>query len=192
MIRNFIEKIKINIKKMSSKKKLIYSILFLVFMLILYRLIVINDSDSEIDYSNIINGESIYSSTTYLEDLDTYAQLNTIANDFILTCSGRSYMNGKEMSLDSIYKYCTYNGYKKSISKGNFIDKANNFYSKLQNYADSNGNYIPDNIVQYTDNFYLIKYLYADSSDDQNSHVECYLGIALDNIRSKYYIWYVE
>lgn len=188
MINKTLNNIIIKIRSLSNRKKLIVSILILLLLVILTKIFDNISSNVEIDYEELSNINTIYSLTTSIDDLDIYIQLKSIADDFIVNCS-----ENNDDILKDIYNSCIYNEYRSYISKTEFINKSHSFYNKLVEANGYSNMYIPDNIVNYKDNFYILRYVYSfDNNENKSEEIECYLGIALDTTKSKYYIWYIE
>lgn len=191
-IRKIILSIKNRIEGLSSRNKFFLACIVLAIIIIFSKIIGIFDTTSVIDYDSINSGEEIYTVSFSLDDFDKYIQLKTIADDFLLTCSGSNVSDdGNDITLDQLYKYCLYPEYKSQISRNAFIKLSNDFYSKINNINISE--IVPTNIVEYKDDFYLIRYSINNINDESSqSIINLYLGIFLDTINSKYYIWYIE
>lgn len=189
IVSNLKNKIIKIISNLTSIQKLMYSIIFLLIMIFITKFLfgyIFSDNLLNIDYKSI-SGDSLYSLSSIIYDDNTYAQVKTIADNFINSISllSSQYDNS---SIDTIYNYCLYSEYKKTISKKEFIEKSSDFYNNVSKIYYNNGDIIPDAITQYRNNFYLIKYVV----DDGDNSIESYLGIALDVDNQKYYIWYLE
>lgn len=189
IVSNLKNKIIKIISNLTSIQKLMYSIIFLLIMIFITKFLfgyIFSDNLLNIDYKSI-SGDSLYSLSSIIYDDNTYAQVKTIADNFINSISllSSQYDNS---SIDTIYNYCLYSEYKKTISKKEFIEKSSDFYNNVSKIYYNNCDIIPDAITQYRNNFYLIKYVV----DDGDNSIESYLGIALDVDNQKYYIWYLE
>lgn len=187
-IKNKYNFLKNKILNMTNIQKLYLAIIFLIIIFILTKLMSsFNTNTLDINYKEI-TGSLLYPLTNEIIDKDVYVQLKSIADEFISICGGNFYKDNTNVTVEEIYASCLYDEYKRSISKSDFINASNNFYSKLTNDNSVESNYIPYNITQFKGDFYLVRYNY----DIDNSTSECYLGIALSSSENKYYIWFVE
>ena len=118
IVSNLKNKIIKIISNLTSIQKLMYSIIFLLIMIFITKFLfgyIFSDNLLNIDYKSI-SGDSLYSLSSIIYDDNTYAQVKTIADNFINSISllSSQYDNS---SIDTIYNYCLYSEYKKTISK---------------------------------------------------------------------------
>lgn len=188
--RKYIEKIKLVYANMNTNQKLISSIVFLVIMIILVKVlssVAIKERNGGIDYNNT-NGKDISLTLSSITDDDLYVTLKNISDDVISKFLGNQYDKNKVISVNTIYKEILTSAYTESISKGKFNDIADAFINKINVIKQEYTELIPSNIVEYSDNYYLVKYKYEINEEE----IELYIGIAVDTTRNIYYIWYIE
>ena len=188
--RKYIEKIKLVYANMNTNQKLISSIVFLVIMIILVKVlssVAIKERNGGIDYNNT-NGKDISLTLSSITDDDLYVTLKNISDDVISKFLGNQYDKNKVISVNTIYKEILTSAYTESISKGKFNDIADAFINKINVIKQEYTELIPSNIVEHSDNYYLVKYKYEINEEE----IELYIGIAVDTTRNIYYIWYIE
>ncbi len=184
-INVLISKINEKVNSLSNIQKLFTSIVFLIIMIFITNVLfqkVLKNNQLMIDYKSS-NIEDLYSvSYTFYDESDLYAQIKNIADNIIIGLNKTN--SNDELTKENIYKYCLYPEYKDNISKSKYKKNVDNFLSKINVYVDSNIGCIPDSIVKYKENFYIV--CYKDESDN-----EAYLGIMLSPEYKKFYIWYI-
>ncbi len=166
------------IKDMSWRNKLIYSIIIvIIFALLFYLIIQGSNSANDIEY-DYLTSEYINIASSYVS-LNEYAIVKEISDNFIAEINSN-------YSIEEIYRYCIFEEYKEIISGKQLNDKLTEIKSKLSTIVEENSNLLPDHISKYKDNFYIVNF------KGVNSEITVWIGIALDNVNSKYYIWYLE
>ena len=166
--RKYIEKIKLVYANMNTNQKLISSIVFLVIMIILVKVlssVAIKERNGGIDYNNT-NGKDISLTLSSITDDDLYVTLKNISDDVISKFLGNQYDKNKVISVNTIYKEILTSAYTESISKGKFNDIADAFINKINVIKQEYTELIPSNIVEHSDNYYLVKYKYEINEEE--------------------------
>ena len=102
----YLEKIKFYIEGLTSKQKLIYSIVFVIAMAFIVKVIfgnIIKNRESVINYDKI-SGEEMYITSQSFDDENTYVILKSISDDIINEIIDKKrYSNGKLVHTKEIY-----------------------------------------------------------------------------------------
>lgn len=187
---NLIKKIKNFFLSLNNKQKLFIAIVLVTLLFILVNL-ASQKSDSNInsiDYLNI-TGSNLYTLSYVIEDKDLYVTLKSVADDFISMCLGyKKDENNEKFTSKYIYNYVLDTKYKNFISKRNFSNIVDDFEKNMKLIIDKNYSLIPSDIVEYNNGYYLVKYEY----EIDDVMIQKYIGIILDDVNQKYYIWYLE
>lgn len=190
-LEKFNKKIKIFFNNLNYKQKLLLAIIFLLIMIFLVKVVfgnIVDNRNAVVDYSNT-TGEDIYILSSELEDNNLYVILKNIADDIISECLEQKIdNNGKYITIERMYKEILTSNYKKNISKKEFISIAKNVANKYTSIIDNNLEFVPNNITEYSDGYYIVKYDF----DINEENTSIYIGIGLDSSNNQYYIWYLE
>ena len=179
------------INGLSNKQKLIYSIFFVLILIFIVKVIFgvfFNKEQKIIDYNDVMSGNVIQALALYTTN-DEYVKVKYSADKFIELCLGEKYTKkGKKIDINKIYQDVLYSEYRDFISKGKFKNSVAIFKEKVNKIKSNNGQLIPESILKYKENFYIVEYSYI--ANDEN--ISIWLGITLDKIDKLYYIWYIE
>lgn len=185
-ISNLIQLLREKINNLSNVQKLSASIAFLIIMILVTNIIfqnILRRDELNINYKSV-DIENLYAvSYSFYDESDLYAQLKKIADNIIEGLN--EFNSSKNMTKDNIYKYCLYPKYKENLSKNKYKKTVENFLNKVNENTDLNIGYIPDDIVRYRENFYIVSYKNSDN-------IESYLGIMLNSKYNEFYIWYID
>lgn len=186
---NITYSIKKRIADMSSKEKLIGClVLVIVFFILSMILTRIRDNSSQIIDYKTYNGELLYYSGTAIDN-DTFATVNNIANDLIKKYNRFGDYKVEKKSFKNEYNATVYNEFKDIYSEKKYFKLLKDVYSNIGKSANANGDIIPEGIVRFIDNYYIMRYSYV---NENGENIYSYIGICLDTIKMKYYIWYLE
>ena len=190
-IEKLINKFFTYINNLNYKQKLLYSIVFAVSIFLIVKIIfenIIGNRNNIIDYKNM-DGEDFYLLYYELEDDNLYVILKSIADDIIKECLEEMVDdNGVYVTRERVYNEILTSNYKDSISKREFVTVAENIANKYTNVNNNYIEFIPNNITEYEDGYYLITYNFNVNGEN----VDVYIGVALDVGSNQYYIWYLE
>lgn len=190
-IEKLINKFFTYINNLNYKQKLLYSIVFAVSIFLIVKIIfenIIGNRNNIIDYKNM-DGEDFYLLSYELEDDNLYVILKSIADDIIKECLEEMVDdNGVYVTRERVYNEILTSNYKDSISKREFVTVAENIANKYTNVNNNYIEFIPNNITEYEDGYYLITYNFNVNGEN----VDVYIGVALDVGSNQYYIWYLE
>ncbi len=190
-IKKYIDEIKRIFSEMNNIQKFISAVVFLIIMIILVNVlskVIVKDRKNGIDYKHT-SGNDICLSLNTIHDDDLYVTLKNISDDIFSIIMGNKYdEQGKEVSITKVYNDIITSSYKQSISKISFNNRVKNIYEKIDLIKSNDITLIPDNILEYSNNYYMLRY----RCEMNNETIEIYIGIALDTTRNIYYIWYLE
>lgn len=190
-VEKLINKFFTYINNLNYKQKLLYSIVFAVSIFLIVKIIfenIIGNRNNIIDYKNM-NGEDFYLLSYELEDDNLYVILKSIADDIIKECLEQMVDdNGVYVTRERVYNEILTSNYKDSISRREFVTVAENIANKYTNVNNNYIEFIPNNITEYEDGYYLITYNF----NINGGNVDVYIGVTLDVGSNQYYIWYLE
>lgn len=190
-VEKLINKFFTYINNLNYKQKLLYSIVFAVSIFLIVKIIfenIIGNRNNIIDYKNM-NGEDFYLLSYELEDDNLYVILKSIADDIIKECLEQMVDdNGVYVTRERVYNEILTSNYKDSISRREFVTVAENIANKYTNVNNNYIEFIPNNITEYEDGYYLITYNFNINGEN----VDVYIGVTLDVGSNQYYIWYLE
>lgn len=187
----YLEKIKFYIEGLTSKQKLIYSIVFVIVMAFIVKVIfgnIIKNKESIISYDKI-SGEEMYITSQSFDDDNTYVILKSISDDIINEIMDKKrYSNGKLVSTKEIYNSVLTTDYRRNISLSKFKKLNAEIANKISEIKNNDLDIVPYSIVEYTEDYYLVQF----SSKVGEQEINFYIGIVLNSVTKQYYIWYLE
>lgn len=187
----YLEKIKFYIEGLTSKQKLIYSIVFVIAMAFIVKVIfgnIIKNRESVINYDKI-SGEEMYITSQSFDDENTYVILKSISDDIINEIIDKKrYSNGKLVPTKEIYNSVLTTDYRRNISLSKFKKLKAEIANKISEIKNNNLDIVPYSIVEYTEDYYLVQF----SSKVGEQEINFYIGIVLNSVTKQYYIWYLE
>lgn len=175
-------------EKISEKKLYILMGALLIIVFIILRSLILSDRNQLLDYSAIESGEDVIKNHKLTFDREIYYTLDGILEKFINAYSDI----GSTRSYKDYYK--TLNSeYKKELSKSEFIEECDKFFSVLKISTDS---VMEDVAVYQTEN--IIRTIY-DLDDDMyvcvvgltSSNEYAYIGIKLNTTQKTFEIFYI-
>lgn len=184
-----IKSIKNKYQEMTSRQKLIFWIVvvaILILISVLFRNLSNNKSNQEIDYKGM-NGEIYYLSGSKIDN-NTYATIYTISNELKSKFTNIGEYKLEKDNFDSVYKYIVTSNFSKDYSQKKLFELFKSVYQKIGKSSNANGDVLPDGIVRYNEDYYILRYSYMENDILVNS----YIGVYLDTLNNKYYIWYLE
>lgn len=181
--------VKSKYSQLTNLQKLVLGIFFVVLFFILTIILgnFRDDLNEEIDYDEY-NGEMFYTIGTKIDN-NTYATLNNISNSLIQKYTRLGDYKTEKANFYEDYEGCVYNLFKKKFSEKKYFELIKNVYTNISKSVNVNGDIVPDNILCYKDDFYILKYSYI---DEENTTINSYVGLCLDTLNKKFYIWYLE
>ena len=166
-------------ENLTIKNKIIFLIIASVIIIILTRILVLNKNynsyTSSIDYKNISISELLNNYQENYNNRDIYVQLKDIISQM------KSYYNGSSDAYEIYYSVLD-SRYSSKISKGNFSEKMNSIFEKINNNEND------FTIKVYKENNNSNIYIAEICADETVG----YIGFILDFMTYTYSIFYIE
>ena len=154
-----IKSIKNKYQEMTSRQKLIFWIVvvaILILISVLFRNLSNNKSNQEIDYKGM-NGEIYYLSGSKIDN-NTYATIYTISNELKSKFTNIGEYKLEKDNFDSVYKYIVTSNFSKDYSQKKLFELFKSVYQKIGKSSNANGDVLPDGIVRYNEDYYILRY----------------------------------
>lgn len=186
-INNIIYSIRKKLLKMTKIQKLVVSVIALFVIMIISKVIPNFFKDSELGYNyqedDIFTYNLLQSS---INDNNLFVTLKSIVDDFLGKTN--NFYNGKNITVDDIYKECLTQEYRKNISKNEFKVIYNQIIEKVDKIKLVEGEFIPESITVDSNGDYILKY----SNKIDENEIDVYIGLKINDTTKKYYVWYLE